>query len=406
MQKQTGAILLVAGTCIGSGMIALPMSFARIGILPSAILMMLMWGIIYYSAILNLELNLQAGKPLYLGPMAQKFSGKKAQLLGLLSFKILSFALVAVYIYASSSLLQKMLSSAYNYEKFNFNTIASIFSFLSIILLSLPIKLVDYVNRLLFSCLLAIIFLLIMGLVVKINWSNVPMLGSGLSDIKAWIYIAPIAFTAFGFHGSLPTIINYCNNDQKILKKVFLWGCFIPSLIYIIWTISVLAVTYNENAFLYQKMLIGKVEVGELIEALIGIIESKFARNLIWWISLLAILTSLLGVGMSLCESIKKSLSAYVANKILLAIFSALITVIPGLIMTIWIPNAFLKVLGFAGMILVIIAILLPLYLFYNLKPKHIFCREMRYPFLRNLLGILGLWIMLCELFGTYFMFD
>lgn len=401
MQKQTGAILLVAGTCIGSGMIALPMSFAKIGILPSAILMIMMWGIIYYSAILNLELSLQAGKPMHLGPLAEKFSGKLAKIIGLLSFKILSFSLVAVYIYASSSLLQKMLSSSYNYNEINFSIIATIFAILSIVLLSLPMKFIDYMNRLLFSGLLIIIFFLVLGLVLKINWSNIPLFGEGLKDVKSWVYIAPIAFTAFGFHGSLPTIINYCNNDQKILKKVFLWGCFIPSLVYIIWTVSVLAVTYNENSLLYHKMELGKVEVGELIEALIGIIQSKFTQNLIWWISLLAIITSLLGVGMSLSESIKKSLDSYLQNKIFNQLISAVITIIPGLIMTIWIPNAFLKVLGFAGMILVVIAILLPLYLFYNLKTKRIFCAEMRYGFLRNLLGILGLLIIFCELSGS-----
>ncbi len=33
MQKQIGSIMLVAGTCIGSGMIALPMVLAKLGVI-------------------------------------------------------------------------------------------------------------------------------------------------------------------------------------------------------------------------------------------------------------------------------------------------------------------------------------------------------------------------------------
>ncbi|MFV9936287.1 MAG: aromatic amino acid transport family protein [Rickettsia endosymbiont of Haemaphysalis japonica] len=67
MQKLIGAILLIAGTCIGHGMIALPMVLAKLGIIPSIILMFIIWFIMYYTSLINLELNLQAGKGLTFG---------------------------------------------------------------------------------------------------------------------------------------------------------------------------------------------------------------------------------------------------------------------------------------------------------------------------------------------------
>ncbi len=51
MNKQTGSILLVAGTCIGSGMIALPMVLAKLGLIPSLFLMLLTWLLMYYNAV-------------------------------------------------------------------------------------------------------------------------------------------------------------------------------------------------------------------------------------------------------------------------------------------------------------------------------------------------------------------
>jgi tyrosine-specific transport protein len=43
MQKKIGATLLIAGTCIGSGMIALPLVLAKVGLVPSILLMVAIW---------------------------------------------------------------------------------------------------------------------------------------------------------------------------------------------------------------------------------------------------------------------------------------------------------------------------------------------------------------------------
>ena len=394
MQKQTGAILLIAGTCIGSGMIALPMVLARIGIIPSVFLMLLMWAIIYYSALINLEVNLQAGKAMSLGDLGRKFSGKIAELIGTSTFKILSYALIAVYIYAGSSVLQKMLSI----QEASFISTASVYALIATILLMLPIKLVDYMNRLLFMGLLAVIAILVAGLIAEINWTNLPLFSEGYKNISAWIIIAPVVFTAFGFHGSLPTLINYCNNDAKILKKVFLWGCCIPSIVYIIWTFSILAVVHNNNPSLYQQMIIGKVEVGDLIKELSLIVNSKSVQLLVWWISLLAIVTSLLGVGISLCETIRNTIAAKINNAKLAKIAAAIITVVPAYLIAVWIPNAFITILGFAGMILVVIAILLPIYLLKKIKAITLHCSELKDDSLVISTALIGVTIIICEL--------
>ncbi len=87
MQELIGSILLISGTCIGSGMIALPMVLAKLGIIPSIILMFIM----YYTSLINLELNLQAGKGLTLGMLGKYFSGHTAQIIGTVSLKLLSY---------------------------------------------------------------------------------------------------------------------------------------------------------------------------------------------------------------------------------------------------------------------------------------------------------------------------
>ena len=81
-------------------------------------------------------------------------------------------------------------------------------------------------------------------------------------------------------------------------------------------------------------------------------------------ISILAIFTSIIGVGLSLKDSYNNVLKRKnVKNSSLISI---LITYIPPYMITVLIPNAFIKILGYAGIILVIIAILLPIYLYFK----------------------------------------
>src|ERR1700722_3551919 len=127
MQKNIGSILLVAGTCIGSGMIALPMVLAKLGLICSILLMLLIWFIMYYTSLINLELNLQAGRGLSLGALGRLFSGRTAELIGIISLKLLSYSLLAVFLYGGSSILQKLWASKMVAE-YSINNIATCYA--------------------------------------------------------------------------------------------------------------------------------------------------------------------------------------------------------------------------------------------------------------------------------------
>ena len=391
MRKQIGATILVAGTCIGGGMIALPMVLAKVGLITSIFVMMLMWMVIYFSAIINLELHLQVGEGVTLGELGNKFSGKIAEIIGTSSFKILSYALVAVYIYGGTSILQPLLQI-----KSSFELTAAIYALIAMFILMLPVKLIDYVNRILFLGLIAVIIILIAGLVSEIKWNNLPLFSGGYNDINAWELLIPVVFTSFGFQGSLPSLVNFCEGDKKTLKKAFFWGSFIPAITYIVWTCSSLSVVYANNHPFYLEITSGKVEVGKLVEQLSQIAKWQSVQSLVWWISLLAIITSLVGVGLSLTDSIKSMLSPARFSIKVRNILAPIFTVVPAYFISVFIPNAFIKVLGFAGMILVVIAILLPIYLLSKTKVQ--ICSELKHKELIGLTAIIGVVIVVCEI--------
>jgi tyrosine-specific transport protein len=399
MNKYIGAIALVSGTCIGSGMIVLPMTLVKIGIIPCLILMFIVWLLIYFTSLINIELNLQSGIGLSLGQLSKKFSGKTVEIFSTGCFKLLSYALLAVYIHGGSIVLRSML--AYNLsEEYPFMHIASIYSTIAILLLLLPIKLMDYVNRTLFIGLVAVITILIAGLVSMLNWHHLPLFGQGYQSLSIWSSIIPVLFTAFGFQVIFHTLTNFCKGNKKMLKSVFLWGSLIPALIYLIWTTSILGVIYQENPNFYNLMSDGKIGLGDLIEELSRIAKWPLVQMLIWWLSLLAMVTSVLGVSLGLCDSIKNMLPKKIKMSRFNNITAAIVTIVPAYLAAIIIPNTFISVLGFAGMILVFIAILIPIYLLTKIKEKEFYYKLLNNKYFIILSIIAGILIITCEIYN------
>ncbi len=393
MQELIGSILLISGTCIGSGMIALPMVLAKLGIIPSIILMFIIWFIMYYTSLINLELNLQAGKGLTLGMLGKYFSGHTAQIIGTVSLKLLSYALLAVFIYGGSSILQKLLAL-----DTSITYIGAWYVIISILILLLPLKLVDYINRVLFIGLLIIIAILVIGLVSMIQWDNLPLFSANYKEISIWGVVIPVVFTSFGFQVIFHTLTNYCNKDAKMLKTAFLFGSLIPAIVYIIWTCSILIVVHHNNPTFYQQMITSNVEVGDLIKELSNIAKWQSIQLLVWIISTLAIATSILGVGVGLCDSLKTMFMNSIPNVVIRNMTSSIVTILPAYIVAVVVPNAFITILGFAGMILVIIAILLPVYLLYKAKIKNFYYPELQKQYLIIICVIVGMLIMGYEL--------
>ncbi len=392
MKKQTGATLLIAGTCIGSGMIALPMVMAKLGLVPSIILILITWLVSYYTALMSLELHLKAGKGLSIGELAGYFSEPKAEILGVLCLKLLSYALLAVYIYGSASILQNLFK-----VEAHLSHIATFCAIAFALIFLLPIKLIDGINRISFIGFVIVFAILLTALASMINLNNLPLFSENQSHITTWPFIIPFIFTSFGFQGSLHTITNYCDADPTVLRKAVFWGTLIPAVVYIVWAVSTMSLIFDQDTAFYAKMMKGDMEVGELIKELTLLTKWGSIQLLVWWISLLAIFTSVLGVGAGLSDSIKSMLP----NKITLnwqrTAIAVIGTILPSYIISVLVPNAFVVILGFAGMILAIIAIGLPVYLLHKSKITKPHYDELKRKRFIILSGVTCAIIMVCE---------
>ncbi len=401
MQKQIGSILLVAGTCIGSGMIALPLVLAPLGLVYSICLMIVIWSIMCFTSFINLELNLQAGQGLPLGPLSRKFSGRNAEFIGSLSLKLLTYSLLAAYLYGGTSIMQKLLTSLFMQE-YSFSIIATIYTTLISIILLLPIKFIDNVNKTLFTGLMASIGVFIGQLFTLIEWNHLPLWPLTDLSITPWRLALPVVFTSFGFQVIFHTLTNYCQKDVIMLRRAFLWGSLIPACIYTMWSTSILSIIFHNKPAFYAKMVSRTIEVGDLIKELTNIAQWQEAQLIIWLITFFVIVTSIIGVGIGLTDSLRESLSLRIPHSRQRDFISILLAIIPSYLVAIFVQNAFISVLGFAGMILTIIAILLPVYLLCQLRVE-----EYSFPIIKNhalVFGsvIAGIIIMIAEMINIF----
>lgn len=166
--------------------------------------MFIIWFLMYYTSLINLELNLQAGKGLALGRLGRYFSGRIAEIIGMVNLKILSYALLAVFIWRFVN-NTKLIILRYKYNLYR--SMVCCYIYFSIIA---PLKLIDYINRLLFIGILIVIAILIIGLIAMIKWYNLPLFLSRYKEILVWSEIIPVVFTSFGFQVIYSYLSNWC----------------------------------------------------------------------------------------------------------------------------------------------------------------------------------------------------
>lgn len=398
MQRQIGSIFIVAGTAIGAGMLALPLVLGKFGLPLTILIMFVIWSVMYYVSLVVVELNLQEGHGLTLIQLGKKFSGRTAQYIALICLKVLTFSLLAAYIDGGASIIQKLLLIFIGIE-FDIRSIILLFASSLITLFLFSTRWIDYVNRLLFLGLIVSFCLLIIGLLTKIDIVKLPISPIEL-NFDVWRIALPVVFTSFGYQMVIHSLTTYCKNDKIQLKRVFFWGSLIPTFVYIVWIICVLGVLYVEDPVIFQHILMGKALIGDVIFAL-GQVSNATSIHLFSTItSLLAIFTSIIGVGLGLKDSWKIILIKKIKHSSVHSFSSVFITFVPSLLVVLFVQNAFIKALSFGGMISAILAVLLPLYLLHKAKEKTSLYHYpiLQYKSLQFIAFSIGVIIVICEI--------
>ncbi|MEF1290418.1 aromatic amino acid transport family protein [Vibrio sp. M260118] len=346
--KVLGSTLIISGTTIGAGMLALPLASAGIGFSTSLIIMLALWALMAYTALLMIEVHQHAEHNATLHTLAKQFLGAKGKWVASFAMIFLFYALCAAYIAGGGAQFGERIASFTGLDVSN-TASTVIFTLMVASIVTIGTSTVDKVNRVLF-----LIKIVAMAMVLTFLAPNVTESYLLSMPVEQGLVIAaiPVIFTSFGFHGSIPAIVNYLDGHTPSLRKAIMIGSAIPLVVYVFWQIVTLGVV-NQDALLDNQGL------SALISKLSAKVNVSSLGQTIGIFADLALLTSFLGVSLGLFEFLGDSLKrqSQTHSRALVGI----ITFVPPMGFALFYPQGFIMALGYAAISLVVLAIFLPI---------------------------------------------
>lgn len=330
-----GGILLIAGCCIGAGMLGLPVLSADAGFRPSLLVFAICWLFMVCTAFLLIEVNLWFGKEIGIVTMAERTLGLAGKIVVWFIFLFLFYCLMVAYMAAGGSLVSDLIS---DYFGIPMHTAAGslVFCFLFGFLLYSGTGAVDRCNRFLMAG-LAVTYLVL--LVVAAPYVKKDLLMH--TDWSFAATVVPAIIVSFGFHNLIPTLTTYFRENSTSLKRVVLVGSAIPFLVYILWEWLILGIVPLQ--YFKDAVVQGEIATEALKEA-VGI---SWVSDVAQGFAFFAVATSFLGVALSMADFLADGLKIRKtpAGKTALA---GLVLVPPFLCSLVY-PGIFLSALNLAG---------------------------------------------------------
>jgi tyrosine-specific transport protein len=333
-----GATLLVAGCCIGAGMLGLPVLTALGGFRPTCFLFVFSWLFMAVTGLLLLEVNLWFKEDVSIVTMASRTLGPLGAVMGWLLFAFLFYSLMVAYVSASGQLIADSVHAGLGMTIPEWSG-SLLLTLIFGVFLYFGTGAVDRINRILMIGLIISYFVLI-----GVGSGHVDLHLLSHADWGAAVYAIPAMIVSFGFHNLVPSLTTYLNRDVKKLRFSILVGSAIPLVIYLMWEWLILGIVPIEGEKGFREALVH----GDMAtRALKNIVGSAWIVDLAETFAFFAIITSFLGVALSFVDFLADGLhiEKNASGKVKLCLLSLL----PPFGLALIYPGIFLKALSYAG---------------------------------------------------------
>ncbi|BFQ93419.1 aromatic amino acid transporter [Gallibacterium anatis] len=358
--KTLGSALIVAGTTIGAGMLAMPITSAEMGFGYTLLLLFILWALLSYSALLFVEVYQKAErKDAGIATLAEQHFGMVGRVLATLSLVIFMYAILTVYSLGGGDLFAPFLTIFGEHA-----STAAIIGFVVILAIAVTIgtNAVDGFTRLLFLIKLVAFALVLFLMLPKVTAEN---LGALPLNYFLIISASPVFFTSFGFHVVIPSINNYLDGDIRRLRIAIIGGTAIPLVAYIVWQMATHGV-FEQSQFV--QIIRNDPTLNGLVNATYKATGSDLISGAVRTFSTLALITSFLGVSLALVDCLDDLLKRVriTANRFTLS----LLTFVPTLLFALFYRD-FLAVLTYAGQMFTFYGLVLPVGMAWMLRRKY-----------------------------------
>jgi tyrosine-specific transport protein len=330
-----GCMLLIAGSCIGAGMLGLPIVTGLAGFFPSLLMFFLAWLFMTSTALLLVEANGWFSHQVNLLTMVNHALGKWGKGLCWITYLFLFYAILVAYISGIGSLCE-------TFFKIPDWVGSVVFVVLFGWMIYLGTRKVDLFNRgLMFFKIGFFVLLVILG--ARYIYPEYLMRTEAIHAPSA----LPLLVIAFGFHNMIPSLTAYLKGDLKRVRMTIIGGSLMAFVIYLIWEVLVLGIVPLSGITEALKL------DHEASQALAAVIQSKWVNLFAQGMAFFALLTSFLAQGLSLVHFLADGLK--VPDKSEQNFGLCTLALLPPLVLSLIYPQLFFKALNFAGGICAVI---------------------------------------------------
>lgn len=338
MTQQSGSLfggtLLIAGTSVGGGMLALPVVTSAGGFIPSILIFFCCWAFMTATGLLFLELSLVMDKEANIISMAKRTLGKSGEVAAWVIYLFLFYCLTLAYIVGCGNLVTDSFGGA----------IPAWAGPLIFVALFGPMIFAgtQFVGKINMILMLGLAISFVAFVCIGFRFINPELLA--YRDWPMSLIALPIAFTSFAYQGIIPTLVNYMHHDARKTRLAIIIGSSIPLLTYIIWLGLILGIVPVEGPNgLAEALAKGQ----NAVHPLKHFIQNPSVYTIAAYFAFFALVTSFFGVALGLLDFLADGLK--VKKSLFNKAWLCLLIFVPPLIISYSHPDVFLTALGYAG---------------------------------------------------------
>lgn len=333
------ATLLISGTCIGGGMLAMPIQVSEYGFVLTFLNLFICWAFMTFTGLLLVEATQWVKNETHFSSLSRFLVGDWLKIVCLVVYLFMNYASLVAYTAGGADLIKHWVQSTANIS-LSYETCCVLFTLIFGFFVFLGATFIGQLN-----------FLLMMGLAV----CYVVLVGFGLNHVEPQnlsfrsnfvesVGSFSIILATFSYQMVIPSVCALLKYDMKKLKKAVILGTTLPFVVYSLWVLIIHgAVPLEGSNGLREAFENGSAATvplrGRFDHWSLNILADGFA--------FLAVTTSYLGLSLALFYFIK---DGFREIKIELSQNSViLLSLLPTLLLAILYPKALLQCLDISG---------------------------------------------------------
>jgi tyrosine-specific transport protein len=329
---------LVAGTCVGGGMLALPVATSFSGFIPSLLMMAVCCAFMMATGLLFVEANVWMGPGAHIITMSRRLLGRWGEVVAGLLYCFIGYLSLVAYTAGGGMLSVGGLEAIFGVEVTQWVAYL-LFALVFGVIIACGNRVVGRINAVLVVALIVTYLILLFGGVGEVRG---PLLLR-----RNWLqgfYALPLLLTIFSYQAVVPSLVLYMDGDAVRLRRAIVGGTVLAFCIYALWQLLILGVVPLEG----EHGLVEALREGRsATESFRYFAAKRWVATTGEFFAFFAIITSFLGVGLGLYDFLADALK--VTRKGWNHVYLTLIAVGPSFLIAISYQRAFIEALDASG---------------------------------------------------------